>query len=203
MKPSSIIRNTAYLVSGAWSIVTALAGFQFEDNSKRLLSVLPLILVGLFYIWDRWAWRWKVFLHASARPDLNGTWTGELRSEWLDADNNKHDSVTPALLYVRQNFTWLSLTLQTESSTSYSLNHSVEKLPSGDFRVHYNYANKPYVAHRARLLEHLGSAQLTVPSARGRQLDGEYWTNRMSRGGIKLTWRSSKRVNSFGAVSDL
>jgi hypothetical protein len=203
MRPNSIIRATAYAVSGVWSVAAALAGWQFDDTSKRLLGFIPLALVVLFTVWDRWAWRWKPFINLSSVPDLNGTWLGEYEAEWVDDNDIRGKKASPALLYVSQKFTTLSITLVTEESKSYSTLSHVTRLDSGEFRVNYEYANTPLSRHRQTLPTHLGSAELTVASARGAELVGEYWTNRMSRGALSFQWRSVRRANTVDAARQL
>ena len=186
-----------------WSIAAAVAGLQFDDTAKKLLGFLPIALVVLFTLWDRWAWRWKAFVGHSGIPDLNGTWLGEYVAEWVDDHDDRGTKTSSAVLFISQNFTTLSVTLITEESKSYSLLSHVTRLESGEYRVNYEYANTPLSKFRQTLPNHLGSAQLTIASARGAELVGEYWTNRMSRGTLRFEWVSGRRANSVAAAQQL
>ena len=172
MKPKSVVRVTAYAVGGIWSIATAFAGLQFDSTEKKLLGFVPIALVLLFTIWDRWAWKWKIFVGHSGVPDLNGTWLGEYEGEWVDDKDARGTKQAPAALSVRQNFTTLSITLITDESKSYSLISHIANLESGEYRINYEFANTPFSKFRQSLPTHLGSAELTIASARGAELPG-------------------------------
>lgn len=203
MNPKSVIRATAYTVSAVWSVVAALAGAQFDETWKKVLSALPLVLVLLFAAWDRWLWKIPFLVKYVGVPDLNGTWLGEYESEWIDAQDQRHQKTAPAILTVKQNYTTLSVTLISEESKSYSLLSHITHLESGDYKVNYEYSNTPLVKYRQKMPSHLGSAQLTIPSARGRHLVGEYWTNRMSQGALSFKWISGDLVSTVAAAQQL
>jgi hypothetical protein len=203
VRPKSLIRVTAYAVGGIWSVAAAVAGLQFDDTEKKLLGFAPIALVFLFTVWDRWAWRWKMFVGHSGVPDLNGTWLGEYAAEWVDEQNARGRTSAPAALSIKQNFTTLSITLITSESKSYSLLSHIANLDSGEYRVNYEYSNTALLKYRHRLPHHLGSAELMIASARGAELTGEYWTNRMSRGTLRFQWVSSTSVNTLDAAQRL
>lgn len=203
VRPKSVIRVTAYTAGGIWSITAAVAGLQFDDTEKKLLGFVPIVLVLLFTVWDRWAWKWKIFVGHSGVPDLNGTWLGEYEAEWVDEHDARGTKSAPAALSIKQNFTTLSLTLITSESKSYSLLSHIANLDSGEYRVNYEYSNTALPKYRKRLPNHLGSAELTIATARGADLTGEYWTNRMSRGTLRFQWVSRDAVNTLDAARQL
>lgn len=202
MKPKSLIRGTAYVVGFVWSSATALAGLQFEDNWIKALTFLPLVLVLLFMAWDRLIWRLKPIIKYVGVPDLNGTWLGEYESVRVDPCQ-RVELTGPAAITVNQTFTTLSVKLMTGESKSYSVLSHITHLESGEFRINYEYANTPLLKFRQKMPSHLGSAELTIASARGRELTGEYWTNRMSQGTLSLVWVSSKIASTLQAAQEL
>lgn len=202
MRPKSVIRGTAYVVGAVWSLATALAGLQFEDDWKKALTFLPLLLVLLFAVWDRWVWRWKPVVKYVEVPDLNGTWLGEYESVRFD-QGERVESTGPTAITVKQNYTTLSVKLMTGESKSYSVLSHITHLESGEFRINYEYSNTPLLKFRQKMPSHLGSAELTIASARGRELSGEYWTNRMSQGTLSLKWVSSKIASTLHAAQQL
>lgn len=203
MHPKSTIRITAYVVSGVWSAALAVSGLQLSHNAGRALSLLPLLLVLLFAVFDNWAWHWSAIVRFVAGPDLRGTWLGTYSGEWIDENDLRHDSRGPAALVIKQTYLTLSVVLVAEKSKSYSYLSNIKKLESGEYRVDYDYSNKPYRAERRSMPEHSGSAQLTVGGPRSNRLTGEYWTSRLSNGALEFTWRSSKRVTELAAAQAL
>lgn len=203
MKPKSLIRATAYTVSGVWSVAAAIAGLQFDDTWKRVFGFLPLLLVLLFTVWDRWLWKLPVVVKYVGVPDLNGTWLGEYESEWIDSQGQRNQKTAPALLRVKQTYTTLSVTLISGESKSYSVLSHVTQLESGEYRINYEYSNTPLVKYRQKMPSHLGSAELTIASARARHLAGEYWTNRMSQGTLSFNWISDSGVSTLAAAQQL
>lgn len=203
MKPKSLIRGTAYVVGGAWSVAAAIAGLQFEEDWKKGLGLLPLLLVVLFTAWDRWIWKWKPIVKFSGVPDLNGTWLGDYESERINPQGQRVTSTAPAAITVKQTYTTLSLKLMTYESKSYSVLSHITHLESGEFRINYEYANTPLLKFRQKMPSHLGSAELTISSSRGWQLTGEYWTNRMSQGTLSLKWVSNSIASTLEAAKQL
>lgn len=203
MQPKSTIRITAYAVSGIWSAVVALSGLQLSTTAGKALGFIPILLVLLFAVFDNFIWHWPWIVRFVGRPDLRGTWVGTSSGEWIDERDVRHKSHGPAALIVKQTFLTLSVVLVAEKSKSYSYLADIKKLESGEYRVDYEYTNKPYRAERRSMPEHNGSTQLTVGSPRSNHLTGEYWTSRLSNGALDFTWRSSKRVTELAAAQAL
>jgi len=197
MKTSTVIRTTAYVVTFAWSAVIAVNGLHLSSTWSKVVSVIPLVLVLGFAAWDKWLWRLRPFIYIASRPDLNGTWLGGFDSQWLDANQQLNESTGPVALAIKQSFTSLSITLLAERSTSYSVLSNVRHLESGEYRVNYQYANTPLIKFRQQMPAHDGSAELKISSVRPSKLTGEYWTNRLSRGALDLTWISKQRASSL------
>jgi hypothetical protein len=197
MKTSSVIRGTAYIVTLAWSVIIAVNGLHLSSTWSKIVSVIPLVLVLAFAAWDKWLWRVQPFIYFAGRPDLNGTWLGEFDAEWLDANQQLNTSTGPAMLAIKQSFTTLSITLIAERSASYSVLSNVRLLDSGEYRINYQYANAPLVKFRQQMPAHDGSAELKISKPRSAKLTGEYWTNRLSRGSLDLTWISKQRASSL------
>jgi SMODS-associating 2TM, beta-strand rich effector domain len=203
MKPKSLIRATAYTVGGVWSVAAALAGLQFDATWKKAFSFLPLLLVLLFTVWDLWLWKLPLVVKYVGVPDLNGTWLGEYESEWIDSQGHRNRETAPAVLTVKQDYTTLSVVLVSGESKSYSVLSHVTQLESGEYRINYEYSNTPLVKYRQKMPSHLGSAELTIASARGRHLAGEYWTNRMSQGALSFNWISDRVASTVEAAQHL
>jgi SMODS-associating 2TM, beta-strand rich effector domain len=197
MRTASVIRGTAYVVTFVWSGVIAVNGLHLSSTWSKVVSIIPIALVLAFAAWDKWLWRLPPFIFIAGRPDLNGTWLGSFDAQWLDANQKLNESTEPVALVMEQSFTSLSVTLVAERSTSYSILSSIRHLESGEYRISYEYANTPFVKFRQQLPAHNGSTELKVSQPRASRLTGEYWTNRLSRGALDLTWISKRRASSL------
>ena len=203
MQPKSIIRNTAYIVTTIWSVVVAANGVHLSSTTSKVLGFIPLALVLLFTLWDKYLWHVYPIVLISGLPDLRGTWLGKFDSQWLDDKYKPHETTQPVAITVKQTFTTLSIKLVAQQSQSYSTVAAVRHLESGEFQINYEYANKPFQPIRSKMPEHAGSSELLIATPRATKLRGEYWTNRFSRGTLDLTWTSKKRVSDLAAAQAL
>lgn len=193
VQTKSLIRRTAFAAGLVWSVAIALLGLQLPGLAAKALNFVPLAFVGLFWLFDKYLWHWSWVVRFVGRPDLRGTWVGHFDGEWITDDGTRNRTMGPTALVVSQTFTTLAVTLVAEKSKSYSYLAQVRKLESGEFRIDYDYTNKPFVHHRHTMPEHNGTAQLTVAGIRSNSLQGEYWTSRLSRGTLSAIWRSPDR----------
>jgi len=121
METGSRARIASYAMVVAFSLLLFLAGVQLPGYVMKLLSLLPLVLTGLFAVYDYWAWRWPGLVNFARRPWLGGTWRGTLTSYRRDETTatpikSQHDVV----LTIEQTFTTIRLVLMTAESKSRS-----------------------------------------------------------------------------------
>ena len=77
---------------------------KISDFFGLIPEVITLDLIAIT-IFVKWLWRWKWFRGWLVPfPDLNGTWLGEIRSEWIDQEKSKKIPPISAMLTVRQTF---------------------------------------------------------------------------------------------------
>lgn len=148
-------------------------------------------LVGLFsrYLWSlRPLHGWFV-----ERPDLRGTWRGELLSDWEDPQTKSRRP--PIICYVgaTQSLFRLNLHLMTAESASDFIAHTIRALRgSTSYEVIGVYQNTPDVHLRQeRSPIHFGTLRLETHGtsrSRPQRLEGEYWTDRKTLGTMKLFW---------------
>lgn len=112
----------------AVSLVTwfAIAFFKKIDQptlwefAKTLPTVLTIDLL-LFFVFAKWGWRWKWFKGWLVPfPDINGTWQGTIKSNWIDPNTGKTTNSIPAILTIKQSFMCISCVMRTTEMTSYS-----------------------------------------------------------------------------------
>ena len=72
-----------------WFLFAYFAGLdlsKISDFFGLIPEVVTLDLIAIT-IFVKWLWRWEWFRGWLVPfPDLNGTWLGEIRSEWIDQE---------------------------------------------------------------------------------------------------------------------
>ena len=113
-----ILKSTIYsLVIMSAIIWFGLAWVNNLDLSvaKDFFSLVPkvvsvdLLLIALFV---KWGWKLKLFRGWLVPfPNLNGTWTGHIYSNWVDEATGQKIAPIPAMLTIKQNFFTASFSL--------------------------------------------------------------------------------------------
>lgn len=183
-----------------------LAHFAGVDLSKlpEFLGLLPkVITVDLIavMVFVKWAWRWKWLRGWLVPfPNLNGTWLGEIRSDWIDERTGKKVPSIPAMLTIRQTFFHLSCVVQTAEMRSDSY---VEGFQIDDERqvrqLAYSYQSRPRLSLQQRSTPHDGTAVFEVIESTDRKLRGRYWTERKTTGEMEFCFRSSDILEELSA----
>lgn len=161
----------------------------------QAITVYAIICI----IFTKWLWRWKPLQGWLIKlPDLQGTWRGELKSDWINPETGKGIDPIPTVLVIRQTFSSIKCTLMTKESSSYSTTADINTAPnSEDLYLTYNYTNRPRAMVRDRSEIHDGASILKIINKPGRCLEGEYWTSRKTRGDMTLVFKSKNLAEKF------
>ncbi len=161
-------------------------------------SWVESLLLTLVIVFDRWAWRWRVLRPwLVSTPNLNGTWKGELVSTYEESRGP-----IEAYLVIRQTFSSLRIRLMTRESNSYLLAGAATPDQSGLHIVTGIYRNVPDLLRRSVSPIHHGAILLQVRKNPPNLLQGEYWTDRDTKGELRFTARSSRVFDSFEAAAE-
>ncbi|AKM84430.1 TPA: hypothetical protein DCZ46_03705 [Candidatus Campbellbacteria bacterium] len=154
-------------------------------------------IIGI--IFTKWLWRWKFLQGWLIKiPDLQGTWRGELKSDWINPETGKGIDPIPMILVIRQTFSSIKCTLMTKESSSYSTTADINVASnSEDLYLTYNYTNRPKATIRDRSAIHDGASILKIINKPSKSLEGEYWTSRKTRGEMTLAFESRDLVERF------
>jgi hypothetical protein len=177
----SLVAITAaiWLALAAASIVTG-----NTDGLSVIVDLLPLLLLaGLAF--ERRGWRAQ-WLHSRwvSTPVVIGTWRGTLTYYGSDATPTEKR----IYLTVRQTLTTASARMLSDESTSEHVAGGRAKTEADYPAIAYTYRNKPGVGLRHNGSEiHYGGAFIEIVGSPATGLDGEYWTERKTKG--KLTFR--------------
>lgn len=204
------IKKFVYITVGLttffWLIIAQLiSGVPFFSyESLRALNVSTAIVAVIWAGYFSQAWKWpyvrKLIFY---RPNLNGTWIGEFKSDWKDAQGQ---GVPPGrfVLVVRQSFFSISIRAYSEKQKTVSY---VESLVLDDGRgtklLAYLYDEK-----RSAAVEHSprqGAAELDLIETGSYQiLEGEFWTLTRTTGFVRVKQAAPDlHVESFDQAVDL
>jgi len=144
--------------------------------------IIDTILIFGFY---HWFWQWKIWYPWLVPfPNLNGTWTGEIYSDWINPKTNKTLDPIPAWLVIRQSFSRIHCTMKTKEMTSESFTAAIEVVKEHHSRVRliYSYTSQPKSNVVERSRPHWGTMVFEFTQEGSKKLVGEYWTNRKTTG---------------------
>lgn len=164
-------------------------------------SVVSAIgVVGV--VFDRYVWRSRV-LHGwlVKRPDLRGTWRAVLESDWVDPQTGQRQGDIVAYIGVEQTYSTLRMHLMTRESESWLISHRIQPSSKTDgYQLVAAYENQPQTVLRGERSEmHFGTFVLEShgPRHRPTDLEGEYWTDRKTKGRMALGDRADTLFTRF------
>lgn len=172
------------LTNGGWNSISAIA------------ELLPLSLLGAS-LFERWGWRWSRLHPQPVRtPFIRGTWQGQITSLWKDAEGVSPEPKT-VYLSVEQTLTTVFVCLMSNESSSEQVAGTIAKKASGQRFISATYINTPTTNRRDTSRIHYGGLLLTIFGSPATRLEGEYWTERNSKGSLVFRSYSPVLAGSF------
>lgn len=179
-------------VVGSWITTGAPSTSLFS-----FFSIAVLVCTVLVMAWDEWIWKSKpAQMIPGVSRNLSGTWEATLESFWINPATSSSPPAKTVYIVIRQTSSAASVTLISDESKSMSSLARVVK-EDGSWLLHYVYTNEPRLEMRGRSPIHHGSAVLAVTGSPAKRLEGYYWTDRDSKGHLKLMKRSKKLAEDF------
>jgi len=138
-------------------------------------AVLSLVGAGgvfsiLYWLFDRYAWRWPYMRTLLRVPNLSGEWSCE--GQTLDVNGEPTHSWT-GIATIVQSWDKLRVRLKTAQSGSNSITAALVYDEADGYRLLYNYKNDPRIGE-TELKSHLGFADL-IFSKDTQSAEGEYF----------------------------
>lgn len=185
-----------------WGLVLFISRIYSTIDLWSAIKLIPQAIslyVAVGIIFTKWLWRSKFLQGWLIKiPDLQGTWRGELKSDWINPETGKGMDPISMILVIKQTFSSIQCTLMTKESSSYSTTANINIAPnSEDLYLTYNYTNRPKATIRERSAIHDGASLLKIIDKPSRCLEGEYWTSRKTRGEMTLSFDSKDLVEKF------
>ncbi|MEI5638524.1 MULTISPECIES: hypothetical protein [unclassified Pseudoalteromonas] len=189
------------LTIAVWLVALWLQGMPVlsADFVKPFGTVVGVITLFVT-LFNKYMWSWKIFKGWYVkRPDLRGTWKVELRSSWVDPETKKQIPPIYGYAVIRQSLTFLSVRLMTKESRSVLVAHSIEQQEDDDlFKLVGVYRNEPKIELQGVRSEiHHGSFALDVHGSPVYELQGHYWTDRGTKGGMTLSDKAEKLYDTY------
>lgn len=194
------IKSSLYLLVGVsavtWFSLAHISGLDLS-KIKDFFGLIPkvvsidLLVIAVFV---KWGWKLKIFRGWLVPfPNLNGTWTGLIYSDWKNLETGKKPAPIPVMLTVNQSFSHISCMMRTSEmeSSSYAegfLIDSNRQLKN----VAYSYTSKPRLSLSERSIPHDGTAVFQIIEKPKQKLKGRYWTERLTKGEIVLEYHSKE-----------
>jgi hypothetical protein len=182
-------------LSGAvWFSFAYYAGVDLSKVSEFFGLLPKVVTVDLMAVtaFVKWLWRCKWFRGWLVPfPDLNGTWLGEIRSDWIDAKTGNRIPPIPAMLTIRQTFFHISCVTQTAEMRSDSYVEGFQIDEERQIRqLAYSYQSRPRISLQERSTLHDGTTVFEIIECPKRKLRGRYWTERKTTGEMDFQFHS-------------
>ena len=193
------IKSSIYILVAvsaiAWFILAWLSDIDLSIATS-FFSLIPKVVtcdILLILIFTKWGWKWKVFRGWLVPfPNLNGTWTGNIYSDWLNPETGEGVAPIPVMLTVNQSFFHINCKMMTGEMESFSTSEGFNIDPEKQIKqLIYVYNSKPRITLNQRSVPHDGSIVFDIIETPSSKLKGRYWTERKTLGEIILTQYSS------------
>lgn len=164
---------------------------KWQDYFSVFSKVVTIDLIAVM-IFMKWGWKhkclkgWLVLF-----PDLSGSWTGHIQSQWIDPKTGEKIPEIPIMLTISQSFIHISCIMRTGEmeSSSYSENFLIDT-DRQIKRMTYSYSSKTRISVGSKSIPHDGTVVLNIVEKPYRKLVGRYWTDRLTKGEIVLQFYS-------------
>jgi len=148
---------------------------QFGIPANLTPAVLSLVGAGtvfsvLYWLFDRYVWRWSYLGDLLKVPDLRGNW--QCIGQTLNADGSQSYAWEGTVTIV-QSWDRLRVRLKTKQSGSNSIAAAIIYDEADGYQLLYNYRNDPFIGE-TELKSHLGFASLTFSKDK-KSANGEYF----------------------------
>jgi len=185
-----------------WLTSLFLQGVSVDLSWLKSLSGVGTVVSFVLWVFDSWIWRLRL-LHPwfVAQPNIRGTWKSEIHSTWINPETDQPLPGIEAYVVVRQSYSCITIRVFTRESESLTLAASLNITPDGLWQLASVYRNSPRATLLDRSVQHFGAIALDVRGDPAYLIDGQYWTNRNTRGEMRLFARSSVLYQDFNTAS--
>jgi hypothetical protein len=183
------------LAAVLWFLGALLLDAPLDAAWAKPAGAVIALVVLLLLAFDRWAWRWLP-AGLTKRPNLRGTWKGELHYEWPPGTPGVKD----CFFTVRQTYSDIEVDMHFDISSSES--RSAELIHrNGRYSLWWSYLSIADTQHQSNNPPHRGGAEVNVTLEPKVSFAGNYWTERKTTGRLVAHGRSKKLYGSYEAAA--
>jgi len=200
MNKDIFVKTVVGICAVVWFAALVFAGTV--PASRALFAPFSLVVGvagGLLWLFDRWLWSWPLVRLVVKRPDLRGTWRGQIEPGLVPSHASRVP--IPAFVVVTQTATSLHVRQFTAESESITLAAAIMDEADDAQALVGVYRNEPQARLRDKSPIHFGALRLRV--AGDDELNGDYWTDRNTKGQMALRRISTKKAKSYSAAENL
>jgi hypothetical protein len=184
------------VAAGRWVLIAFVLDLNVDQNWLKSLGGVAGAVVVLLLFFDRWGWRWLPFA-LPGHPKLHGTWKATLHFEELEAGQptgERRDK--DCFVVVRQTYSEVKVNMLFDISSSESRSAAICE-QNGVLRLWFSYWSAAGTLDRDGNEPHRGGAELVISVKPRLLLEGDYWTERRTRGRIETHGRSPHLYDDF------
>jgi hypothetical protein len=180
------------VAAALWLALALALKAPVEATWLKPAGAVMAVVVLLLLVFDRWAWR--LLPHSiTKRPDIHGTWRAELHYQWPDETPTQ---TKPCYLTVRQTYSTVTVDMHFDISDSRSCSAAIVCV-NGRYSLWWNYWSAANTLQRDDNPPHRASAELVISLTPRLRLEGDYWTERKTRGRVITSGRSRRLYDDF------
>ncbi|WP_226812885.1 Cap15 family cyclic dinucleotide receptor domain-containing protein [Aliarcobacter butzleri] len=96
--------------AGIWFSLFIIKDFDVSSfDSLKSINIGITVATGVWFVYFKWAWKWKYIRKLLYKPNLNGTWIGEFSSDWKN-ELGQENPPKKFVLVIRQH--WFSISVR-------------------------------------------------------------------------------------------
>lgn len=161
------------------------------------IVTLDTVVISLF---TKWVWKWKLLYNWLVPfPNLNGTWKGEIKTNWINEKTRRKPAPIPVILTIKQSFTNISCIMRTGEMDSYSfISGFVIDKENQILRLAYSYNSIPKQTVKDRSPQHFGTMYFDIiNNSKKKEMNGDYWTGRETTGSVELEFWKNEHLEKY------
>lgn len=194
MKHSDLIQVSIFLYSIVLIVISVLSGDSIDANILKWVSGATSFLVFVWFLYDRWIWKWTLFSkiahHYFQVPIMHGTWKGKL---YYESDKDEKQGNVDIYVCIDQTLTSIHIRSFFEKpSESNSIATKIVKSYQNKLQLYYLYKSEAPHGKRDDNRPHDGVVVLNIIGEPVRELSGSYFTDRRGAGQVRLSQYKSK-----------
>lgn len=192
------------VIFGVWAIFMIFTGIPITSDFFKPFSLIVGIVGIILLLFDKWLWKFPI-IHSLfvPFPDVSGTWKGQIISSWNDEKTGGPIQPIDAFLVIHQTYSNLNLRMITKESKSDLLSGNIIHNQAGPDKIAGIYNNIPNILIRERSPIHYGGLLLEIHNGEQTNLEGEYWTDRNTKGTLRFNKRVKKTCDIFSNALSL